>query len=403
MSFGLRNLTGKFGQHTPGSTLVNTTAKSLRKAWRGLKSSLGLRSVCVHEASDIESQAAGLESQAVEVLIGTAPRVAALLTCGALSLSRVSFLVLDRADEVVAAGHGPALFHIRTAVSGPHQALCASATWPAPVWHLAQHWLRDPVVRAAGGGSSPLAACACMSVSVSVFKCHLDTDREDTRVSKVARLVQDVRSAEHDLRAKTSMLLLARDPSAVQLIMAALLQADVPAAALPPHAVLDDDSTLQDFRSGKLQILVATYAQQQSAASDFPLASVKLLVLFDFPTTAEAFEALLGQVARRTRAGRAFAFLPHTSPHLAPPVVDFLMRAGQEVDPALAMLARAFCTLAPPQALAAPAGGSSAPIGKSNGKGSAESASLGTAGSGAAGKKKKREGKKGMRKEEASG
>ena len=106
----------------------------------------GLRSVCVFGGVPIHQQMGELK-QGVHALVATPGRLLSLVRSGRLSLSQVSFVVLDEADRMLDLGFEPDIRAILGAVRplSQRQTLLFSATWPEAVQKLAHEFVKDPV------------------------------------------------------------------------------------------------------------------------------------------------------------------------------------------------------------------------------------------------------------------
>src|SRR5260370_32755745 len=80
----------------------------------------------------------------VDVVVGTPGRIIDMLGQGKLSLSRIQYLVLDEADEMLDAGFAPSVEKILGLTYEP-QTVLASATMPAWVTTLGQKHTNDPL------------------------------------------------------------------------------------------------------------------------------------------------------------------------------------------------------------------------------------------------------------------
>src|SRR4030081_1726725 len=103
----------------------------------------GTESVLLYGGIGYATQTAGLKRGA-DVLIGTPGRILDMIGRKLLSLSRVEYLVLDEAGEMVDAGFAPAVERI-LGLSYQPQTVLASATMPSWVEKVIDRYLSDPV------------------------------------------------------------------------------------------------------------------------------------------------------------------------------------------------------------------------------------------------------------------
>ena len=94
---------------------------------------------------------------------------------------------------------------------------------------------------------------------------------------------------------------------------------------------------IQDFKSGKVNTLVAT----DIAGRGIHIPGLKHVVLYDFPPTIEQYVHRVGRTGRQEDSGEAFAFFTRNLAPLAPSLVGLLREHKQEVDPHLVVVAEA--------------------------------------------------------------
>jgi superfamily II DNA/RNA helicase len=78
------------------------------------------------------------------------------------------------------------------------------------------------------------------------------------------------------------------------------------------------------FRSGKMQVLVAT----DVAARGLHIRGLPYIVSYDFPARLEAYVHRVGRTGRLSATGHAFSFFTRNLAPLARPLVDLLQVCG---------------------------------------------------------------------------
>jgi len=99
----------------------------------------------IYGGFDMDIQKAKLQSS-VHILVATPGRLIDLIYQGRISLSSVATLVLDEADEMLKLGFLEDINFIISCLIHEHQTLLFSATMPPEVKHLAETYLKDPVI-----------------------------------------------------------------------------------------------------------------------------------------------------------------------------------------------------------------------------------------------------------------
>lgn len=99
---------------------------------------------------------------------------------------------------------------------------------------------------------------------------------------------------------------------------------------------VDRDSVLNDFRSGRANILVAT----DVAARGLDVDGIKYVINFDFPQSSEDYVHRIGRTGRKHSTGTSYAFFTRKNAKCARALIDILREANQNVNPELESLAR---------------------------------------------------------------
>lgn len=110
-------------------------------------------------------------------------------------------------------------------------------------------------------------------------------------------------------------------------------------AALSIHgdkSQMERDSVLNDFRSGKSSILIAT----DVAARGLDVEDVKYVINYDYPNSSEDYIHRIGRTGRCQQSGTAYTFFTSGNARQARELIGVLEEAGQQPDTALLELAR---------------------------------------------------------------
>ena len=202
-----------------------------------------------------------------------------------VSLSRVEFLVLDEADEMLDAGFAPDVERI-IGLTYSTQTVLASATIPDWVKTMIAKHLNDPVViRLVVEGPS-----------------MLEHGLVRTDAGLKLRLLSDI------LRQHRGTIVFGRTKHGVKKLNRDLQRLGHRSVELQGNMAQNArDHVMETFRSERADVLVATNV----AARGLDMSHVGLVVNYDLPDSAEAMTHRVGRTARNGSAGRAVTFLTY--------------------------------------------------------------------------------------------
>lgn len=191
----------------------------------------------------IEPQAELLR-RGLEVAVGTPGRIIDLYQQGFLNLKQVKIVVLDEADEMLDLGFQPSVEKILSYLPEDRQTMLFSATMPGPVIAMARQYMTKPMRISAADPED--ASKTKASIRQVVYRAHhLDKDE------MIGRILRATGRGRTVIFTKTK-----RDAARVaeELVNRGF-------AAAPLHGDLNQvarEQALKAFRSGKVDILVAT-------------------------------------------------------------------------------------------------------------------------------------------------
>src|SRR5205814_8471356 len=142
----------RFGPGSPGPrALIVAPTRELAIQVEAVFKSLdsGLRSALLYGGVGYHTQTQALK-RGVDVVIGTPGRILDMIERKLVSLSRIEYLVLDEADEMLDAGFAPDVEKILAMTYQP-QTVLASATMPEWVSRMIARHLPEPVRRMVDG------------------------------------------------------------------------------------------------------------------------------------------------------------------------------------------------------------------------------------------------------------
>lgn len=268
----------------PRAMVVTPTrelALQVEKVLRAL--STDLRTTVLYGGVGYATQRLALK-RGVDVVVGTPGRIIDMLGQGKLSLSRIQYLVLDEADEMLDAGFAPSVEKILGLTYEP-QTVLASATMPAWVTRLVQKHTNDPVQVRLESNHADLLEHGLVRV-----------DREQ-KLPTLSRLLR-----KHG----GSAIIFGRTKHGVTKLNQNLRKLGHNSVELQGNlSQLVRDRTMNSFREGRSQILVATNV----AARGIDVVNVGLVVNFELPDSPQWLTHRVGRTARMGEAGRALTFV----------------------------------------------------------------------------------------------
>ncbi len=237
----------------------------------------------VYGGQPIERQLHALK-RGVDVVIGTPGRILDHLRRGTLVLNSIKYLVLDEADEMLDMGFLEDIESILDAMPPERQMALFSATIPPRIADLAQKYLHDPV-------------------QITVQSTHMSVPTiEQAYIEVTSRNKLDVLTRLLDHEEPEAAMIFARTKRDVDELGEALQSRGFSAETL--HGDLNQtqrDRVLQRFRSGQVDLLVAT----QVAARGLDITGVTHVFNYAIPEDAESYVHRIGRTGRAGRAGKA--------------------------------------------------------------------------------------------------
>ena len=222
------------------------------------------------------------------IVVGTPGRVLDHLQRRTLSLRKVSFAVLDEADEMLDIGFLPAIRKILSQTPRARQTALFSATMPTTIKRLIWQFMEDP---------ETLAIDKELSAAVSIQQTYVEVAERD----KIIALKELI---ERELRGKS--LVFCRTRRMVERLAKALSGEGIKVGAL--HGDMDQrtrDRVVKQFREGVLDLLVATNV----AARGIDIPEITHVVHFDFPQNTEEYIHRTGRTGRAGKSGKSIIFV----------------------------------------------------------------------------------------------
>jgi ATP-dependent RNA helicase DDX46/PRP5 len=282
---------------------------------------VNLTSVCAYGGGPMGEQLSALKKGA-ELMVGTPGRLIDVLTISGgkiTNLRRVTFMVLDEADRMFDMGFEPQIGMFLQSTRPDKQVAMFSATLPSHVEALARTVLKKPVEITVGERNTA-------ATNVVQFVEVLD---ESQKFYRLLQLLGEWH--EHG-----AIIIFVHKQQDVDEMFTELLKYGYPPLALHGGQDQQDrDFTLQDFKDGVSNILIATSV----AARGIDVKNVILVVNFKVPDHLEDYIHRIGRTGRAGKAGYAYTFVQPDEASHAQDMVDALRQCNQEVPLKLKALA----------------------------------------------------------------
>ncbi|MEX2296629.1 MAG: DEAD/DEAH box helicase, partial [Dongiaceae bacterium] len=226
-------------------------------------------------------------SRGVDVVVATPGRLLDHVGTNALRLNEAQVVVLDEADQMLDLGFIPAIRRILAQIPAQRQTMLFSATMPDAIRKLAADFLRSPQEIRVTPAAKPVDA-----VEQSVILVDSSGKR-----SMLARLLgqTDVKRA----------IVFTRTKHGADRVTKHLENDGISAVAIHGNKSQPQrERALEDFRSNRIKVLVAT----DIAARGIDVDGITHVVNYELPNVPESYVHRIGRTARAGASGIAVAF-----------------------------------------------------------------------------------------------
>jgi ATP-dependent RNA helicase DeaD len=254
----------------------------------------GINVLAVYGGASYGPQLAGLKRGA-QVVVGTPGRVIDHLEKGTLDLSRLDYLVLDEADEMLQMGFAEDVERILADTPEYKQVALFSATMPPAIRKITAKYLHDPV-------EVTVKAKTATAENISQRYIQVAGPRKMDALTRVLEVEQG-----------DGMIVFVRTKQATEEVAERLKARGFSAAAINgdiPQA--QRERTIAALKDGSIDILIAT----DVAARGLDVERISHVLNYDIPHDTESYVHRIGRTGRAGRSGSALLFVTPRERHL---------------------------------------------------------------------------------------
>lgn len=240
-----------------------------------------IRITAIYGGASIDGQIKSLQKKP-QIVVATPGRLQDMMRRRKIDMTKISWVVLDEADEMLDMGFQEEVDLILSSVPDERHILLFSATMPAVVESILARYMKSPVVKSMGKRNSGTA-----NVRHSYYLVHAKD-----RYKALKRIV--------DFHPAVYGIVFCRTRAETQEIADQLINDGYNAGAL--HGDLSQvqrDHVMNHFREGNLQILVAT----DVAARGLDVNNLTHVINYSLPDDPESYVHRSGRTGRADKTG----------------------------------------------------------------------------------------------------
>ena len=224
----------------------------------------------------------------LDILVATPGRLLDLIAAGDVEFKQLEVFVLDEADTMLDMGFFNDVQTIIEKLPNKRQTLLFSATMPSKIERLGEKILNDPI-----------------KVEVSPESTTIElVDQKLYLLEKSNKLYSLFSILENS--AFESVLVFCKTKFGADIVVEELLKIPVTARSIHSKKIQRErEQALQDFKDGKIRVLVAT----DVAARGIDVDNISLVVNYNLPEDPRNYIHRIGRTARAGKNGTAISFV----------------------------------------------------------------------------------------------
>ncbi|KAK5669843.1 hypothetical protein QVD99_004220 [Batrachochytrium dendrobatidis] len=275
----------------------------------------------------------------VEILVATPGRLIDLIKMKATNLTRVTYLVLDEADQMLNLGFEPQVRSICDHIRPDRQTLLFSATFRKRIEHLVRALLNNPTrisIGNVGQSNSDITQIPVVlendGVKFGWLTAHLPRLVAQGPVLVFVSRKAGVDELASNLSAAVGRSILSSEsnsfPNQQQI-------ASVVGALHGDLMQAQRDQVLKEFKSGKSRVLVST----DVASRGLDIKGVKTVINYDVSKDIDSYVHRIGRTGRAGEKGTAYTLITMQEDRFASDLVQLMENGNQAPTEALVNLA----------------------------------------------------------------
>jgi superfamily II DNA/RNA helicase len=254
-----------------------------------LKFGDGLKISCVYGGTDYNT-----ELQGTHVLIATPGRLNELLSNETISLTHISYLTLDEADQMLDMGFEFQIKEIVSNIPKKRQTCLFSATWNSNVQNIAKDYCPNSIKINIGKHE--------ISLNQSVTQHFIPYSDPKEHTNELISLIFELRKKNEN----SKFLIFAATKKECKKIHQTLNKLKIKACEI--HGDIDQKTreiSLELFKSNQEKILIAT----DVASRGIDVSDISTVINFDFPRDIETYVHRIGRTGRAGKTGESYSFI----------------------------------------------------------------------------------------------